>query len=1287
MPKCCAGNRCKHPELGLQSGDGGIKSCPDCGRKIHDPCAIIDEEADLSKMNVCPDCHDARNSKPAAIATPLIVDNPYKNKKRKEPPSATRESESAAEVSENTAKIPAKDVSTLVHLMREFTKTMLPKINQHGQFYKIPRGASGRAATKQDIISDADRHIKELFPQYPFHHLKNPDIRASAIKVQGIWSTETKIKAMREFTVPEGLRFLVICPELFYRDYLERDAKFAVIKSGKCVGVLPPCPHCSTNANVFFKEWTGSKGDQGVRMTIETDGERHPVIHATWLCKNLECYGAKKTTTKETTTTTTMKTPSSFEKATFHSFSTLTDAVWNIYPEPIRQAYNRHLGGLDTDISTTLASRALCHHLITCAETPTNIARDMENYYKFVRLRMDEQYRAFIDREKAKSLAVTRDTGKITSHFLNKNASSAQASKGETWNDWPKLDYEYMGKYFAPLSVQTLVRLLRREYDLVKSYFRRDILSRHADEILRWDGTYKLMMKTMDSPDSEMETKVLLIVMGKLGHVLFWAFAEQEDMKSWQRINLLLAKRSMHIDPTGALAKLVVHAYSDTCCGDSPKDPTKHWLGWIYPNVKRAPGKDAFHGCKMITGSTNPKHELHDAFCKRVSKLVLQNDQDSEDAAFAAYQKSVDKSSDRELARRHMLSNNSYKKCIMNASVPSVVAVRRANELYDEFKKKDDDLRQASIFQHGEHHYKAYFTKEIHGKQRGTKNEIDNFIYHSKNGCYDDPLPTSEMFVPDMAHLPVKGNGLMPLFNLRGSGMVESLNWIVQLCAVGSTRLSAETVHMRLDIRFTKFNIDKDVKLEHVTGKKPHSFEWFLEEQILSRGRAILADEPYDASTFPADSDLKKYNEPMGREFLAFSNSSNIEAEMETIMANGTDFVTATLQAGGKVSGDLADHGKVGGDSADNYQEAEDHVSAFETPIDGDNSWMADAASVAPPSPSRPPAQVDLPQHRTSDMSHGSMWGRRIGGNGRATIATLTYDDELEGHHLETFLQLVKNCMMMYGTKQSESKLAELIQIGWRDLHFGLMPHNNYGLGGNLTIQRIKHHLKKLAQNILQTGMHVYSDELPSIISGPPVYPMVSPPYQGLPSFDPAAAAWSYHNSTPAVAAWFNPNQHPVAAPAWSRPNQHPVAAPWSRPNQHPAAAATSLPNATPAAAAAWFNQNQHPAAAAWFNPNQHPAAATSSYPNQYPVAAASPHHSTPHFPPQPELITSEEHIIVTRHNLEALNVETLQRALASIKAPKIYKDRIKAIAYLEKYFKKARDQSVQIKLPLPRKR
>jgi hypothetical protein len=47
-------------ERRLHSGHGGITNCLDCGELILDPCAITDEDAGLSKMNVSPEWYDSR---------------------------------------------------------------------------------------------------------------------------------------------------------------------------------------------------------------------------------------------------------------------------------------------------------------------------------------------------------------------------------------------------------------------------------------------------------------------------------------------------------------------------------------------------------------------------------------------------------------------------------------------------------------------------------------------------------------------------------------------------------------------------------------------------------------------------------------------------------------------------------------------------------------------------------------------------------------------------------------------------------------------------------------------------------------------------------------------------------------------------------------------------------------------------------------------------------------------------------------------------------------------------
>jgi hypothetical protein len=126
-----------------------------------------------------------------------------------------------ARESENAAKKPKREASALVLLIREFIKNVHPRIDKLGRLYSIPSGASGRSAEKQ--------------------------------------------AAVRSYL------------EAFIAKH-EKDANFTVIRDGKCVGVLPPCPHCVTNAHVTVKELYGAKGDQGLRMTVETNGDRHPVM-------------------------------------------------------------------------------------------------------------------------------------------------------------------------------------------------------------------------------------------------------------------------------------------------------------------------------------------------------------------------------------------------------------------------------------------------------------------------------------------------------------------------------------------------------------------------------------------------------------------------------------------------------------------------------------------------------------------------------------------------------------------------------------------------------------------------------------------------------------------------------------------------------------------------------------------------------------------------------------------------------------------------------------------------
>jgi hypothetical protein len=122
-----------------------------------------------------------------------------------------------------------------------------------------------------------------------------------------------------------------------------------------------------------------------------------------------------------------------------------------------------------------------------------------------------------------------------------------------------------------------------------------------------------------------------------------------------------------------------------------------------------------------------------------------------------------------------------------------------------------------------------------------------------------------------------------------------------------------------------------------------------------------------------------------------------------------------------------------------------------------------------------------------------------------------------------------------------------------------------------------------------------------------------------------------------------------------------------------------------PAPAAARFHPHQYqhphypaPAASRFFDPYQHPAVATAAAAGPYPGQ----HRSVISLACQPKPNASESEIVVSRDNLETQSLVTLKRALVSIQATKIFKNKPRAIEYLRAYFKRLRDKTVVIRLP-----
>jgi hypothetical protein len=154
---------------------------------------------------------------------------------------------------ENATKKPKREASALLLLILEFIKNALPRIDKLGRLYSIPSGAAGRSAVKQAAVkSSPEAFIAKHLPNYPYSYVPNPDIRALQTNAQGIWSSESKPKAMQQFTVPEGLRILVICPEIFYRLYIEKKRQFCCYTRWQMCGGITPLPPLRHKRSCYF---------------------------------------------------------------------------------------------------------------------------------------------------------------------------------------------------------------------------------------------------------------------------------------------------------------------------------------------------------------------------------------------------------------------------------------------------------------------------------------------------------------------------------------------------------------------------------------------------------------------------------------------------------------------------------------------------------------------------------------------------------------------------------------------------------------------------------------------------------------------------------------------------------------------------------------------------------------------------------------------------------------------------------------------------------------------------
>ena len=77
-------------------------------------------------------------------------------------------------------------------------------------------------------------------------------------------------------------------------------------------------------------------------------------------------------------------------------------------------------------------------------------------------------------------------------------------------------------------TADTVQKMFHDAYSGIEHFLYRDLFSRGPGRILRIDGTFDIMAKTMDTPNAGESNNVHLKILGEYGHIITYAFCEGE---------------------------------------------------------------------------------------------------------------------------------------------------------------------------------------------------------------------------------------------------------------------------------------------------------------------------------------------------------------------------------------------------------------------------------------------------------------------------------------------------------------------------------------------------------------------------------------------------------------------------------------------------------------------------------------------------------------------------------------------------------------------------------------
>jgi hypothetical protein len=219
------------------------------------------------------------------------------------------------------------------------------------------------------------------------------------------------------------------------------------------------------------------------------------------------------------------------------TFTTYSGPLWRQYPELLKKRYASYISKVEDRTTNCMVSPGFADRLMYHKGT-------FDSFCNQMRSAMDERckaaYRGYYTfvREQREIMASLRKP---------KGMSDANFEYYQTMK-WPGFSNKRIQEYFYVPALPTCIKFFDKIYEGIEPYLYQDLLcSRLPGQILRVDGTFNIMSKTMDLASTEEENNCQVKIHGEYNHIVSFAQCGAESNHVKERLLYFLREKMMRL--------------------------------------------------------------------------------------------------------------------------------------------------------------------------------------------------------------------------------------------------------------------------------------------------------------------------------------------------------------------------------------------------------------------------------------------------------------------------------------------------------------------------------------------------------------------------------------------------------------------------------------------------------------------------------------------------------------------------------------------------------------------